>query len=84
MSLLRNVEGVRWQEEEGTDVLQERMKTIHPDQIERKNFLGLERDDGIKTCEIYNRVENEVKRRLKIITKTKLNGKILMKVINTN
>ena len=64
-------------------MLQERMKTMHPDKIEKKNFLGLERADGIKTSEIYNRVENEVKRRLKIITKTKLKDKILMKVINT-
>ena len=64
-------------------MLHERMKTMHPDKIEKKNFLGLERADGIKTSEIYNIVENEVKRGLKIITKTKLNDKILMKVINT-
>lgn len=52
------------------------MKTIHPNQVEKKNFLGLERADGIKTGEIYNRVENEVKRRLKIITKTRLNDQV--------
>ena len=59
------------------------MRTMHPDQIGKKHFLGVEREDGIRTSEIYNRVENEVKRRLKITTKTKLNDKILMKVINT-
>ena len=59
------------------------MRTMHPDQIGKKHFLGVERADGIRTSEIYNRVEDEVKRRLKIITKKKPNGKILMKVINT-
>ena len=38
------------------------MRTMHPDQIGKKHFLGVERDDGIRTSEIYNRVEDEVKR----------------------
>ena len=63
-------------------MLRERMKIMHPHQTEEKKFLGVERDDGFKTSEVCHRIEKEVKRRLNIITKTKLNDKILMKVIN--
>lgn len=55
-----------------------------PDQIEKKKISREERADGIKTNEAYNRVEKEFTRRLKIITKTELNQKILMKAINTS
>ena len=33
--------------------LQERVKTIHPDQIEKNKFLGVGRADGIKTSEVF-------------------------------
>ena len=59
------------------------MKTMRPHQIEKKKISREERADGIKTNEVYNRVEKEFTRRLKIITKTELNEKILMKAINT-
>ena len=44
------------------------MKTVDPDQNEIHKFLGAEQADGIKTKEVYNRVKEEVSRRMKIIT----------------
>ena len=58
---------------EGFQVLQERMKTMDPDQKEICKFLGVEHADGIKTKEVYNRVTEEVKKRVKVITNTELN-----------
>ena len=66
---------------EGLQVLQERMKTIDPDQKEIYKFLGVEQTDGIKTKEVYNRVKEEINRRLQMLTKTELNDKNL--IINT-
>ena len=68
---------------EGLQVLHERMKTVDPDQNEIYKFLGVEQADGIKTKEVYNRVREEVSRRMKIITKTGLNDKNLIRAINT-
>ena len=68
---------------EGLQVLQERMKTMDPDQKEIYKFLGVEQADGIKTKEVYNRVKEEINRRLQMLTKTELNGKNLIKAINT-
>ena len=67
---------------EGLQVLHERMKTVDSDQNEVYNFLGVEQADGIKTNEVYNRVKEEVSRRMKIITKTELNDKKLIRAIN--
>ena len=58
---------------EGLQVLHDRMKTVDPDQNEIYKFLGVEQADGIKAKEVYNRVKEEVRRRMKIITKTELN-----------
>ena len=38
---------------EGLQVLQERMKTLDPDQEEMYKFLGVEQADGIKTKQVY-------------------------------
>ena len=68
---------------EGLQVLQERMKTMDPDQKEIYKFLGVEQAGGIKTNEVYKRVREEINRRLQILTKTELNNKNLTKAINT-
>ena len=47
---------------EGLQVLQEKMKTMDPDQKEIYNFLGVEQADGIKIKEVYNRVKEEINR----------------------
>ena len=49
---------------EGLQVLQERMKTLEPDQEEMYKFLGVEQADGIKTKKVYERVEVEMTKRL--------------------
>ena len=64
-------------------MLHERMKIVDPDQNEIYKFLGVEQADGIKTKEVYNRVKEEVSRRIKIINKTELNDKNLIRAINT-
>ena len=68
---------------EGLQVLQERMKTMDPDQKEIYKFLGVEQADRIKTKEVYNRVKEEINRKLQMLTKTELNDKNLIKAINT-
>ena len=68
---------------EGLQVLNERMRTIDPDENEIYKFLGVEQADGIKKKEVYNRVKEEISRRMNIITRTELNDKNLIKAINT-
>ena len=46
-------------------------------------FLGVEQTDGIKKKEVYNRVKEEISRRMNIITRTELNDKNLAKAVNT-
>ena len=41
---------------ERLQVLQERMKTLNPDQEEMYKFLGVEQADGIRTKQVYERV----------------------------
>ena len=59
------------------------MKTMDPDQKEIYKFLGVAQADGIKTKEVYNRVKEEINRRLQMLTKTELNDKSLIEAINT-
>ena len=68
---------------ERLQVLQERMKTMDPDQKEIYKFLGVKQTDGIKTKEVYNRVKEGINRKLQMLTKTELNDKNLIKTINT-
>ena len=56
------------------------MKSIDPDQKKICKFLGVEQADGIKTKKVYNRVKEEVNRRLQMLTKTELNDKNLIPV----
>ena len=68
---------------ESLQVLNERMKTIDPEENEIYKFLGVEQADGIKQREVYNRVKEEISRRMNIITRTGLIDKNLVKAINT-
>ena len=67
---------------EGLQVLEERMKTMNPDENEIYKFLGIEQVDGIKTKAVYERVKEEVTKRVKMLTKTELNDANLIKAIN--
>ena len=67
---------------EGLQVLEERMKTMDPDENEIYKFLGIEQADGIRTKAVYERVKEEVAKRMKMIVKTELNDENLIKAIN--
>ena len=67
---------------EGLQVLEERMKTMDPDENEIYKFLGIEQADGIRTKAMYERVKEEVAKRMKIIVKAELNDENLIKAIN--
>ena len=67
---------------EGLQVLNERIKTIDPDENEIYKFLRVEQADGRLKKEVYNRVKEEIIRRMNIITRTELNDKNLVKAIN--
>ena len=67
---------------EGLQVLEERMETMDPDENEIYKFLGIEQADGIRTKAVYERVKEEVAKRMKMIVKTELNDENLIKAIN--
>ena len=67
---------------EGLQVLEERMKTMNPDENEIYKFLGIKQVDGIKTKAVYERVKEEVTKRVNMLTKTELNYANLIKAIN--
>ena len=68
---------------EGLQVLNKIMKTMDPEENEIYKFLGVEQTDGIKKKQMYNRVKEEVSRRMSIITRTELNDKNLVGALNT-
>ena len=59
------------------------MKTMDPDENDIYKFLGIEQDDGIQTKMVFERVKEEVSKRMKMIAKTKVNDTNLIKAINT-
>ena len=65
----------------GLQVLEERMKTMDPDENETYKFLGIEQADGIRTKTVFKRVKEEVLKRMKIIINTELNDANLIKAI---
>ena len=62
---------------EGLPMLEERMKTMDPDENEIYKFLGIEQADGIKTKNVFERVKSEVKKRTKMLVETKLNANLI-------
>ena len=67
---------------EDPQVLEERMKTMDTDENEIYNFLGTEQADVIRIKTVFERVKEEVSKRLKMIANTKLNDENLIKTIN--
>ena len=67
---------------EGLQVLEERMKTMDPDETEIYKFLGIEQADGIRMKTLFERVKEEVSKRVKMIANTELNDANLIKAIN--
>ena len=63
-------------------VLDERMKTINPDENEIYKFLGLEQADGTKAEAVFERIKSEISKRVKLLTKTELNDANLVQAIN--
>ena len=63
---------------EGLEVLEERMRTLDPNQNEVYKFLGWEQGDVKKVME---RVKKDIKIRLEQITKTSLNDENLVKAV---
>ena len=68
---------------EGFQVLQERMKTMDSNHEEMYKFLGVEQADGIKTKQVYERVKEEMTKRLKMPMKSQLNDENLIQAINS-
>ena len=68
---------------EGLQVLNKIMKTMDPEENEIYKFLGIEQTDGIKKKQMYNRVKEEVSRRMNIIKRTELNDKNVLETIST-
>ena len=48
----------------------ERMKTMDPDENDIYKFLGTEQADGIQTKMVFERVKEEVPKRMKMIAKS--------------
>ena len=55
-------------------VLEERMKTMEPDEKELYKFLGIEQADGIQTKMVFERVKEEVLKRVKMIANTPISS----------
>ena len=57
---------------------------MDPDQKKISKFLGVEQADGIKSKKVYNRVKEEVNKRLQMLIKTEWNDKSLLNAISSN
>ena len=68
---------------EGLPVLQERMRTIDPDDNETYKFLGVEQSDEIKEKDVMEKVKIELIRRLELLAKTELSDENLMTAANS-
>ena len=68
---------------EGLEVLEERMKTMAPDENEIYKFLWIKQADGIKIKKVFKQVKSEVNKRVKMLTNTELNDVNLVRAINT-
>ena len=68
--------------EESLQMPKEIMETMDPDENEIYKFLGIEQTDGIQTKTVFEKVNEEVLRRVKMIANTKVNDASLIKAIN--
>ena len=67
---------------EGLQVLEEKMKTVDPDENEIYKFLGVEQADGIKTKTVFERIKEEVTKRVRMLVNTELNDANLISIVN--
>ena len=67
---------------EGLQVLEEGMEAMDHDENEIYKFLGVEQADGIKTRTVFERVKEEVMKRVKMLLKSELNDVNLIASIN--
>ena len=65
---------------EGLQVLEERMKTMDPDENDIYKFFRIEQADGIQTKTVFERVKEEVSKIVKMIANT--NDVDLIKAVN--
>ena len=68
--------------EESLQMPKEIMETMDPEENEIYKFLGIEQTDGIQTKTVFEKVNEEVLRRVKMIANTKVNDASLIKAIN--
>ena len=66
----------------GLQELEKRMKTMDPDENEIFRLLGIEQADSIQMKTVFQRVKEEVSKRIKMIANTELNDANLIKAIN--
>ena len=66
---------------EGLQVLEKRMKTMYPDENEIFGLPGIEQADSIQMKMVFERVKEEVSKRIKMIANTELNDANLIKAI---
>ena len=64
---------------EGLHALEEIMKTMDPDENEIYKFLEIEQGDGIRKKTVFERVKDEVSKRVKIIANTELSDASFIK-----
>ena len=67
----------------GLDIMEEKMKSMDPDEGDFYKFLGLEQADGIKRKLVYDRVAEKVSERMTLIVQYELNDKNLINAINS-
>ena len=58
------------------------MKTMNLDENEIYKFLGIKQTDGVRTKTVFERVKEEILKRMKMIANTKLNEANLIKAMN--
>ena len=66
----------------GLQVLEEKMKTMDPDENEIYKFLGVEQADGIKTKIVFERIKEEVTKRVRMLVNIELNDANLISAID--
>ena len=67
---------------EGLQVLDGRLETMDRDENNIYKFLGVEQLDDIKMKQVYNRVKEEISRKMNIMTRTELINKNLVAAIS--
>ena len=66
----------------GLQFLEEKIKTMDLDENEIYKFLGVEQADGLKTKIVFERIKEEVTKRVRMLVNTELNDANLISAIN--